>query len=203
MRRAITALGFAAAALTFAAVALTAPSNGDELLKDEKHFLAQSGKTYAGGQKAAQMKNMEVVGHTDLGGRGFNADVWHHDGYAYVGHWGFQDWASGSKNRFCPEAPSNGIAVVDVSTPAKRANPRVVARLQNPAGTSAEDVVAYTAESGPLAGQDIAAAGIQWCGGSRNDPNAKHGLMLWNVSNLGTIANSENPPTLQPIGFQA
>lgn len=201
MKRAITALGFAAAALTFAAVALTAPSKDDELLKDEKHFLVQSGKNHSAGQKAAQMKNMEVVGHTDLGGRGFNGDVWHHDGYAYVGHWGFQDSASGSKNRFCPEAPNNGVAVVDVSTPAKRANPRIVARLQNPAGTSAEDVVVYTAESGPLAGQDIAAAGIQWCGGSRNDPNAKHGLMLWNVSDLGAIASPESPPALQPIGF--
>ena len=58
--------------LAFAASAATAPSNDDELLKDEQHFLAQSKKTYTGGQKAAKVRNMEVVGRNDLGGRGFN-----------------------------------------------------------------------------------------------------------------------------------
>lgn len=58
-----------------------------------------------------------------------------------------------------------------------------VATLQNPAGTSAEDVVVYTARYGPLAGHDIAASGIQWCGGSRMDPAAIRGLMLWDVTN--------------------
>ena len=80
-----------AAVLVFATTAATAPSNEDELLKDELHFLQQSGKTYSGGRKAAQARNMEVVGQNDLGGRGFNADVWVHEGYAYVGHWGFSD----------------------------------------------------------------------------------------------------------------
>jgi hypothetical protein len=183
MRKGLIGLGVAAAALTLVAVALTAPTNEDELLKDEKHFLEQSNKTYDGGQKAAQAFNMEVVGQTDIGGRGFNADVWYHRGHAYVGHWGFQDWASGSKNRFCPEEANSGVAVIDVRNPA---NPVVVSRLQNPAGTSAEDVVVYTAQSGPLAGHDIAAAGIQWCGGSRYDVAAKRGLMLWDVTTPGS-----------------
>lgn len=168
----------AAAALAFAAVALTAPSS-DDLLKDEKHFYEQSQKTYEGGNKAGSAWNMEVVGHNDLDGRGFNGDVWTHEGYAYVGHWGFDDWATGN-DRFCPEAPDNGIAVIDARDPA---NPMRVATLQNPAGTSAEDVVVYTARYGPLAGHDIAASGIQWCGGSRMDPAAIRGLMLWDVTN--------------------
>ncbi len=168
----------AAAALAFAAAALTAPS-GDDLLKDEKHFYEQSQKTYEGGNKAGSAWNMEVVGYNDLGGRGFNGDVWTHEGYAYVGHWGFADWATGN-DRFCPEAPNNGIAVVDARNPA---NPVRVATLQNPAGTSAEDVVVYTARYGPLAGHDIAASGIQWCGGPRKDPAAVRGLMLWDVTN--------------------
>jgi len=168
-----------AGALVFAAVGLTAASNDDELLKDEKHFLEQSTKTYSGGQKGGSALNMVVVGHNDIGGRGFNADVWTHEGFAYIGHWGFTDWASGSKNRFCPEEPRSGVAIVDARSPS---SPRVVAKLQNPAGTSAEDVVVYTAESGPLAGHDIAAAGIQWCGGSRYDANAQRGLMLWDVT---------------------
>jgi hypothetical protein len=175
-RRALFALGFAAAALTFTGVAITASSNEDELLKDEKHFLEQSNKTYEGGQKAMQISpNLEVVAHDSLGNRGFNGDVWAHKGYAYVGHWGFQDWASGSKNRFCPEEPLSGVAVVKVNgSGATR-----VSTLQNPAGTSAEDVVVYTAHDG----RDIAVAGIQWCGGSRYDANAERGLMLWDVSN--------------------
>jgi hypothetical protein len=169
----------AASALVFAAVGLTAASNHDELLKDEKHFLEQSTKTFSGGQKGGSALNMVVVGHNDIDGRGFNADVWTHERFAYVGHWGFTDWASGSKNRFCPEQPKSGVAVVDARNPA---NPQVVAKLQNPAGTSAEDVVVYTAESGPLKGSDIAVAGIQWCGGSRYDTNAQRGLMLWDVT---------------------
>jgi hypothetical protein len=175
MRKVIALSIGVAAALTFAALALTAPSNDDELLKDEKHLLAQSNKTYEGGQKAMQISNMAVVAHEPLGNRGFNGDVWAHKGYAYVGHWGFQDWASGSKNRFCPESPNSGVAVVKVGN---GSNVRRVATLQNPAGTSAEDVVVYTARDG----RDIAAAGIQWCGGSRSDANADRGLMLWDVT---------------------
>jgi hypothetical protein len=178
-RKGLFALGFAAAALMFAGTAITASSNDDELLKDEKHFLEQSNKTYEGGQKAAQASNMTVVGTNNIGGRGFNADVWVHKKYAYVGHWGFTDWSSGAKTRFCPEAPNNGVAVIDARVPS---NPVLVSRLQNPAGTSAEDVVVYTATYGPLAGKDIAAAGIQVCGGSRYDTSFKRGLMLWDVS---------------------
>src|SRR5919109_801537 len=168
MRKILAAAALGLAALAFAAVGLTAPSNDDELLKGEKRLLEQSKKTYTGGRKAAQVKNMEVVGHNDLGGRGFNADVWFHEGFAYVGHWGFSDWSNGSKTRFCPSPPKNGIAVVDARAPA---NPVMVSRLVNPTGTSAEDVVTYQARSGPLAGRDIAAAGIQVCGGSRLDPS--------------------------------
>ena len=180
-RKALLGLGLAAVALAFAGVAITAPSNDNELLKDEKHFLEQSNKTYSGGQKAMQISpNLKVVAHDSLGDRGFNGDVWAHKGYAYVGHWGFQDWASGSKNRFCPEEPKSGVAVVKVD----RAGATRVSTLQNPAGTSAEDVVVYTADDG----RDIAVAGIQWCGGSRYDADAERGLMLWDVTNPETPA---------------
>jgi hypothetical protein len=171
MRRLLVAIGLALCVAVSAASA--APSNEDELLKDEKHFLEQSNKVYKGGNKAGSVVNMTVVGHTNLGDRGFNGDVWVHKDHAYVGHWGFQDWATGN-DRFCPEQPDSGVAVVDVSDPA---NPTRVATLQNPAGTSAEDVVVY--QDGL---RDIAAAGIQWCGGSRYDANADRGLMLWDVT---------------------
>jgi hypothetical protein len=168
----------AAAALVSTAVALGGASY-DDLLKDEKHFYEQSQKTYDGGSKAGSAWNIEVVGHNNLNVRGFNADVWKYKNYAYVGHWGFADWATGN-GRFCPSAPNNGVAVIDVSDPAK---PSKVAVLQNPEGTSAEDIVVFTAAYGPLKGRDIAASGIQWCGGGRHDPAAVHGLMLWDVTN--------------------
>lgn len=169
---------------TVTLVALTAigivasPSNDDELLKDEKHFLQQLNSTYEGGQKAGSASNIVVVGRNDLGGRGFNGDVWYYKGFAYVGHWGFTDWATGNR-RFCPEPPNNGVAIVDVRDPT---NPVVVAKLENPDTTSAEDVVVYTAKYGPLAGRDIAATGPQVCGGSRYDASFPRGLMLWDVT---------------------
>jgi hypothetical protein len=159
-------------------VAMGAAASRADVLKDSQHFFDQSQKTFEGGVKAGSSLNMEVVGHTDLGGRGFNADVWYHDGYAYVGQWGFEDWATGN-NRFCPSGDRRGVAVVDVNPPE---TPTQVATLLNPEGTSAEDVVVYTAEGGPLDGHDIAVAGIQWCGGSRYDEDAVRGLMLWDVT---------------------
>jgi hypothetical protein len=174
-----TALALAAAGILVATgLALAAPSNDDQLLKDEKHRLQELSKTFEGGSKTGSALNMAVVGRNDLGGRGFNADVWVHAGHAYVGHWGFIDWATGN-DRFCPEGSNSGVAIVDVRDPS---NPTLVGRLQNPAGTSAEDVVVYTARYGPLAGHDIAAAGIQVCGGSRDDLSFARGLMLWDVT---------------------
>lgn len=75
--------------------------------------------------------------------------------------------------------PNNGVAVIDVANPA---NPTQVATLQNPTGTSAVDLVVYTAPYDPSAVHDIAAAGIQWWGGGRHDPKAIHGRMLWDVT---------------------
>jgi hypothetical protein len=180
MRRIGSALVIAlVAVLALTSTALTAPTNSDELLKDEKHFLQQLKTPFKGGVKEGSALNMEVVGHNDIGGRGFNADVWTHEGYAYVGHWGFTDWSSGTKTRFCPSGADSGVAVLDARDPT---NPRVVSRLQNPAGTSAEDVVVYTARFGAFAGRDIGAAGIQVCGGSRFDTSFFRGLVLWDVT---------------------
>jgi hypothetical protein len=178
MRRLRILIALALAGLVVTGVALSAPSNESELLKDERHFLEESQKAFNRGQRSGEAFNMVAIGHSDLGGRGFNADVWVHKQYAYVGHWGFTDWATGN-TRFCPESPNNGVVVVDARDPV---NPVEVARLQNPAGTSAEDVVVYTARYGPYAGSDIAAVGIQVCGGSRYDTSFPRGLMLFDVT---------------------
>jgi hypothetical protein len=103
MRRLGLAATLAAVIVLLAtSAAMAPPSNTNQLLKDELHRLQQSQTPYQGGQKAASAFNMEAVGQHDLGGRGFNADVWAHEGFAYIGHWGFTDWAQGSKTRFCP-----------------------------------------------------------------------------------------------------
>src|SRR5215216_1575430 len=122
--------------------------------------------------------NMELVGHNNLGNRGYNADVYVYDGYAYVGSWGFQDWSGGGENRFCPAPSKSGVEVINITDPEQ---PTVVAKLQNPASTSAEDVVVFTARYGALAGHDIAVSGIQTCG-SRYDVGLFRGLQVWDVT---------------------
>jgi len=121
-------------------------------------------------------RNMTAVGHLRLGGRRFNGDVWVHRGHAYVGDWNF---SVASKGRFCQAGPNDGVAVIDIRRPAR---PRLVSRLRIPAGTWAEDVVAYRARSGPARGRDIAIAGIQICGGPRTDAERFRGFVLWDVS---------------------
>jgi hypothetical protein len=181
--RAIGTAGTLAAVLMLAVPAWAGPTNQDELFPDEQHRLKQSKTKFQGGQKGGSALNMEAVGHNNLGGRGFNADVWAHEQYAYVGHWGFTDWATGN-DRFCPADPKNGVAVVDATDPS---DPEVVSRLVNPDGTSAEDIVVHEFQYGPYAGRDIAASGIQVCGGSRYDTDFFRGLMLWDVT------DPENP----------
>ena len=165
-RVALTTLALLAAVAGTAAAHTSQPSSSTELAD--------------GSQKAGSARNMKLVGHTDLGVRGYNADVWVHEQYAYVGSWGFGDWASGGEERFCPEPAKSGIAVIDTRDPA---HPRQVAKLQQPAGTSVEDVVVYTARYGRLAGRDIAVGGIQVCGGSRYDTAIFRGLIAWDVTN--------------------
>jgi hypothetical protein len=114
--------------------------------------------------QAMQTTNFTVVGHSDLGGGGLNADVWVHRGFAYVGVW------SGT-------CPASGVKVAD----ARRANaPRVVARLSNPRGTSAEDVVVRTVRTKAFTG-DLAVVGIQTCEDPKKSP-AFRGLQFWDVT---------------------
>jgi hypothetical protein len=133
----------------------------------------------SGADADGSASGLAVEGRHGIGGRGFNADVWVHERYAYVGSWGFSDWNTGGEQRFCLDDEDNGVVVIDTRNP--RA-PREASRLRNPSGTSAEDVVVYTAEYGSRAGRDIAVAGIQVCGGPRTDERFFRGLMVWDVT---------------------
>ena len=133
---------------------------------------------YNGGQAMQISANLEVVAHDALGDRGFNGDVWSVEGYAYVGHWGPRTGRT-DRGRIPGRSGERRGRRQD-----RRLSNGQVSTLQNPVGTSAEDVVVYTARDG----RDIAVAGIQWCGGSREDTVADRGALLWDVteSRLGS-----------------
>jgi len=109
-------------------------------------------------------RNFTVVGHSDLGGGGLNADVWGHRGFAYVGVW------SGT-------CPASGVKVADVRNPR---HPSLVSRLQNPAETSAEDVVVRHVETDSFSG-DLAVVGIQTCEDPTQTPVFR-GLQFFDVT---------------------
>lgn len=129
-------------------------------------------------------ENMEIVGRHDLGGRGFNADVWVHNQVAYVGQWGFGDPQHPER---CPSGAKSGVKVLDVSDPA---HPRLIATLQNPPQTTAEDVQVLRYTSGRFKDRDIALVGIQAC--FRTNLAIPRGLQLFDVT---------DPAHPQEIGF--
>ncbi len=104
-----------------------------------------------------EVRNFEVLGHHDLGGGGFNADVWLHGTTAYVGVWG-RDPAEDIP------CPATGVKVVDIADPTA---PVLVGVLPNPVLTTAEDVVVRTVATPYFTG-DLAVVGIQSCGGYRD-----------------------------------
>src|SRR6266511_2427793 len=154
MRRLLLILGVTAAILSMGTLAAASPSS--DLLPNEQHYLDDN-STGNNGTKSGSALNMVQVGQTSLADRGFNGDVFVHEGFAYVGRWGFFD---PQHPQFCP---AGGVAVIDATNPA---SPHQVANLEVP-GASHEDVAVYTAVYGPLAGHDIAAVGLQYCATAR------------------------------------
>ncbi|MEP6526828.1 MAG: hypothetical protein ABJA86_06655 [Nocardioidaceae bacterium] len=144
----------AATAVALVAVLVTVVTSGPltahDAPGDPPNWLgAAAARVTPGPAQHAQMRthNFTVVGHTALGGSGLNADVWEHRGFAYVGVW------SGP-------CPATGVKVADVRNPR---DPTLVSRLQNPAKTSAEDVVVRHVDTRRFTG-DLAVVGIQACG---------------------------------------
>jgi len=113
--------------------------------------------------------NFEILGHHDLDGQGFNADVWAHGDFAYVGGWGYDP----DQGIDCPAA---GVKVVDTSDPTA---PALVAVLQNPDLTTSEDVVVRQVSTPSFIG-DLAVVGIQACGNHRP---VFRGLQFFDVTN--------------------
>ena len=111
---------------------------------------------------------LELVGSIDFKGGGFNGDVWGHKGFAYVGAWG-----AIADDTACP---ATGVKVVDVRDPSR---PRRVGTLQNPDGTSSDDVAVISAQTDAFQG-DLAVVGIQAC---YYDRDPFRGLQLFDVTN--------------------
>ena len=161
-------VGVAATALVIGALVTPAPLAAHEGPDDAPDPLRAAAAVVTPGPAwtaQARTSNFTVVGHSDLGGRGLNADVWEHRGFAYVGVW------SGT-------CPANGVKVANVRNPS---HPRLVSRLPNPARTSAEDVVVRHVETDDFSG-DLAVVGIQTCGDPIRSPVFR-GLQFFDVTN--------------------
>ncbi len=165
--RRVRALVVGLAALALPLATATAVS-GHETPEGDLAVAAKRLKPGPAWNAEMQTSNFTVVGHSDLGGGGLNADVWVHRGYAYVGVW----------RGTCP---ASGVKVVDTRNPH---NPNVVARLQNPKGTSAEDVTVREVRTPSFTGA-LAVVGIQPC----SDPAGStvfRGLQFWDVTKPAT-----------------
>ena len=113
----------------------------------------------AGGRVKAQSARLSRVGFCRL--RGFNADVWGHEGFAYVGSAGSSSGA--------------GVAIVDLSRPTK---PRLVGRVAKIAGTTQEDVAVARLATPSFRG-NLLVVGIQ---ARTAAVAAPRGLDLWDVT---------------------
>jgi hypothetical protein len=111
------------------------------------HGLAEAAAHLSEGVHEARADGFKVLGHNDLGGGGLNADVWAHEGYAYVGVWS-------------ATCPATGVKVVDYHNLGR---PGMVSVLANDPGTSAEDIVVRSVSTPAFTG-DLAVTGIQVCG---------------------------------------
>ncbi len=116
--------------------------------------------------RAPRLRNLRLVGSLPLGG--FNADVWGHRGFAYVGTWG-----TAARADTCP---ATGVKIIDLADPA---NPRWVATAPGRPGTSSEDMVVARINTRFFHG-DLLAVGIQRC--VPFGQGVEGGLDLWDVT---------------------
>ena len=119
-----------------------------------------------GSNRQARSRNLSQLGFLPL--PGFNADVWAHKGFAYVGSWG-------TFSPVRPLCPATGVRIIDLSD---RSNPTLVGAVAAIPGTSQEDVVVARINTAFFTG-DLLVTGIQAC---RRITNAPRGIDLWDVT---------------------
>lgn len=146
---------------------------------------AHASASTTGAKRAARARNLRLVAHVPLDG--LNADVWAHNGFAYVGTWvvgGPPDFI------FCP---AHGVRIVDVSN---RANPTFVGAVATIPGTSQEDVVVTRINTAFFHG-DLLVTGIQSCSGE-----APGGIDIWDVTNPRSPAHLAFWPVSSVLPFE-
>jgi choice-of-anchor B domain-containing protein len=99
---------------------------------------------------------------------GYNADVWAHNGYAYVGTWG-------TAASYPARCPATGVRIVSLADPT---NPTRVGTVAAIVGTSQEDMVVKHIATPDFTG-DLLVTGIQACDRTTSAPR---GIDLWDVS---------------------
>jgi hypothetical protein len=132
-------------------------------------------------EAAQQGPRLEVLAHEPLGGRGLNADIFLHRGFAYVGTWQTRtDRVAG--------CPGTGVRVVDLADPRQ---PVEVSTLAAHARTWAENMRVLSLRTPDFEG-DLLAVGLQPCDGGSSDEGlegapdaggALSGVELWDVTN--------------------
>ena len=109
-----------------------------------------------------QLLSLVKVGFDNLGGNGFNGDIWAHGDFAYVGGWGI--------GGICP---SSGVKVIDISNPLE---PVMVQSLPAPNGSHPNDVKVAAISTASFQGDLLVASNESCASGGAN------GVQLWNVT---------------------
>jgi hypothetical protein len=134
-----------------------------------------------GGEAAQQGARLEVLAHAPLGGRGLNADVFLHRGFAYVGTWQ-------TRTARAVGCPGTGVRVVDLADPRQ---PVEVSTLAAHPRTWAENMRVRSVRTPAFEG-DLLAVGLQLCDGRPSGDElegapdaggALSGVELWDVTN--------------------
>ncbi|MDP9375483.1 MAG: hypothetical protein M3Q65_24165, partial [Chloroflexota bacterium] len=123
------------------------------------------------GARAAGGDRQERREFTPLGSLalpGFNADVWGHKGFAYVGSWG-------TAANYPARCPATGVRIIDLADPAHPALAGAVAAIP---ATTQEDVEVASVDTPHFHG-DLLVTGVQACVRASDAPR---GLDLWDVS---------------------
>ena len=156
--------------------------------------------------EAQQAQNLELLGNSDLGGRGRNGEVAVVGNTAIVGAGLIPDFLLTPYNHFYSPYSCAGqqVKVVDLSTPSA---PRVASTIQTPGGTTAIDVAALRVSTPSFTG-DLAAVALFRC--SDVAEFVDRGVVYYDVTNpaeprfLGrydadaNLETPEHPPCGEP-----
>lgn len=148
---------------SLAADASPGPGELLQLFSDHRVPAVASSELGNSDSQADRSRNLSLIGSNDLGGGGFNTDVWAHGDFAYVGTWG-------AGPDFCP---NHGTKVIDISDPS---NPQVVNTLPAPLGTQTNDIKVADINTRFFRG-DLLVVSNEDCA-----PGGARGVELWDVT---------------------